>query len=493
MSNANELGIGTLISAIKKSWFKMMLLSLLCAAGTFSLLSSMAPRYVSEARVLVSPIGSYQNPVAGRNQETTLVDKASIFSQIQVIQSRDILAKVINDAGILNDPEFQKSIKAKTSGFLTKLTSPGLKNYDDMSDEVKREFAIDILSNDLQVVPLAESRVIGIRYHSSDPKKTEMIANGLAKAYIEWQRSEKVLQNQDDSIRLARLIADFKKEVKSSEAAVAKYRAQKGIFKSSSSNVTLDRQQLTELNSRIIAARERRADSEIKAKLIREMLERDGEVANATETMRSQQIQRLFEQKSRVQRSIAELGATLLPSHPRIIQIRSELRGINLQIRTEMRRIVRTMENDAKIARARENSLVKSLNDLKNQSTQTDGDEIQLRALEREARTNRDLLNTYLARFRDAQARKDSAIAPAYATIVSKAHLPSLPYFPNPLPYSLLIFFAVFLICMAFVVLRAVLMETEEQGGEHSSNGRKEGSLSNKNDAEESSLSESED
>ncbi len=491
MSNTNELSIGSLIGAIKDSWMKMVLLSLLCAIGTFFLTSSMKPRYVSEARVLVAPVGSYQNPVAGRNQETTLVDKASIFSQIQVIQSRDILSKVIDEYGFLKNEEFLESIKSKTSGFISKLKNPGLPKYEEMSEEVKRQFAIDMISGDIQVVPLAESRVIGIRYHSTDPKETEAIANGLAKAYIEWQRSEKVLQSQDDTIRLARLIDDLKKEVKASEAAVAKYRAQKGIFKSSSSNVTLDRQQLTELNSRIIAARERRADSEIRAKLIREMLERDGEVANATETMRSQQIQRLFEQRSRIQRSLAELGATLLPSHPRLIQVRSELRGVNFQIRSEMRRIVRTMENDAKIARAREQSLIKSLNDLKNQSTQTDGDEIQLRALEREARTNRDLLNTYLARFRDAEARKDSAVAPAYATIVSKAHIPSLPYFPNPLTYSLLIFVAMFLVSMALVILRAVITEAEDAETSEREE-RKEGTLGKETERKETEGKEAE-
>ncbi|GJM01263.1 MAG: hypothetical protein DHS20C07_29420 [Methyloligella sp.] len=483
MSNANELSISSLFDAIKKSWMKMVLLSLLCALGTFFLANSMAPRYVSEARVLVAPVASYQNPVAGRNPETTLVDKASIFSQIQVIQSRDILAKVVDEYGFLKNEDFLESLKSKTSGILSMIKNPGLPKYEDMSDAVKREFAIDMISLDIQVVPLAESRVIGIRYHSSDAKETEAIANGLAKAYIEWQRSEKVLQSQDDSIRLARLIDDFKKEVKASEAAVAEYRAKKGIFKSSSSNVTLDRQQLTELNSRIIAARERRADSEIRAKLVREMLERDGEVANATETTRSPQIQRLFEQRGRIQRSLAELGATLLSSHPRLIQVRSELRGVNFQIRTEMRRIVRTMENDAKIARAREQSLVKSLNDLKNQSTQTDGDEIQLRALEREARTNRDLLNTYLARFRDAQARKDSAIAPAYATIVSKAHVPSLPYFPRPLSFSLLIFAAMFLVSMALVILRAVISEGEDDETSEQEQ-RKEGTLGKEADAE---------
>lgn len=457
-SQVNEISVSSLFTAIKRSWLKLLLISLMIAIAAFFLLSSLSPRFMSEARVLVAPTATFQNPVAGRNPEAAVVDQASILSQIQVLLSRDIIGQVVDNYGLMDDVKFQKMVAAKAGNSISNILSHGWSpSFDTLSDETKRELGIDIIASNLQVVPLSESRVIGIRYHSADQIRTAGIANSLAKSYIEWQRSEKVLQNQDDSIRLSRLIADLKTEVEKSEAAVADYRAKKGIFKSSSTDVTLDRQQLTELNSRIIAARERRAETEIRAKLIREMLVQDGEVANTTETSRSQLLQRLFEQKNRTKRSMSELSATLLPSHPRIKQLNSELYGINQQIRAEMLRFVKSLENDAKIARAREESLVQSLDALKNQSTQTDGDEIQLRALEREARTNRDLLNSYLARFRDAKARKDSAIAPAYATIVSKAHVPSFPYFPQVIPMTLMAFFVTLLAGLGYVIIRAVL------------------------------------
>lgn len=461
MSDTYEVGVGGLVSAIKKSWIKLFIISLILAIVAFFVLSQMEPRYVSEARVLISPIASYQNPAAGRSQEPRVnIDKAAILGQIQVMQSRDIVAKVIDDFGLMNDEKFQKRVSGANSGLLPFGLS---QSYEDYSSEIRRELTIDIILEDLQVVSLAQSRVVGVRFHSSDPIRASGVANSIATEYINWQRSEKVLQNHDDSIRLARLISDLKKELSRSEADVAAYRAKKGIFKSSRTDVTLDRQQLTELNGRIISARERRAEMEIKAELIAEMLERDGEVAAAPDNMRSQLIQRLFEQKTRIKRTISELSATLLISHPRIQQLRSELRGMNQQIRDEMRRIVQSAENDAKIARARELSLQKSLDELKHQSTRLDGDEIQLRALEREAKTNRDLLSTYLARFRDAKARKDSAIAPAFASIVSKAHVPTKPYFPKVLPVTMLVFVASFLVGLGFVIIWAVLQG--EQNG----------------------------
>ncbi len=299
--------------------------------------------------------------------------------------------------------------------------------------------------------------MLGIQYYSTDGELASKIANSFANVYIEWQRSESLLQNKDDTIRLESLIEDLKKEVKASEAAVSDYRAKKGLYESSDKDVTLGRQQLTQLNSRIIAARELRAESEIRAKLIREMLNNTGDIVGTLDATRSQSTQRLFEQKNVVKGTIAELSATLRPSHPRIQQLRAQLRDIDRQIRVEMQRIVLTAENEAKIARAREQSLTKSLNELKNQSARTGGDEIELRALEREARTNRELLNTYLARYRDAEARRDSSIAPAYATIVSRAHIPTKPYFPKILPLSLLAAFATFLLGVAFLILRVIL------------------------------------
>lgn len=459
MSEQYEVSVGGLLTAIKHSWLKLLLISLIIAAITFVILLQVSPRYMSEARVLVSPTATFQNPASDRTGNPIQnIDQATILSQIQVIQSRDIIGGVIDNLKLMDDEAFQAYVASQTNSYLLSILPFGLgSRYQDIPRDIQVELTIDVITANIQVASLTESRVIGLRYHSNDPNRASVIANSLASSYIEWQRSETVQQNQDDSIRLARLINDLKNEVEKSEAAVADYRAKKGIYQTSQNDVTLSRQQLTELNSRIIAARERRAESEIRAKLIRDMLKRDGEVSNAPETMRSPLLQRLSEQKTRVKRSMSELNATLLPSHPRIQQLRSELRGLNDQIRQEMLRIVSSMENDAIIARAREKSLLKSLNDLKNLSVQTDGDEIQLRALEREARTNRELLNTYLARYRDANARKDSAIAPAYATIISKAHIPSAPYFPKRGPMALLAFLASFLIGLAIVSVMAVL------------------------------------
>jgi Mrp family chromosome partitioning ATPase len=83
--------------------------------------------------------------------------------------------------------------------------------------------------------------------------------------------------------------------------------------------------------------------------------------------------------------------------------------------------------------------------------------EIKLRALEREAKAQRDLLESYLARYRDASARHDMGAVPAQATIVSRAHASILPSFPKRGPISLLVAVATALLALAYVLARELI------------------------------------
>ena len=84
------------------------------------------------------------------------------------------------------------------------------------------------------------------------------------------------------------------------------------------------------------------------------------------------------------------------------------------------------------------------------------GAEIKLRALEGEAKAERDLLESYLARYRDASARHAMGAVPAQAAIVSRAHVSMLPSFPQRGPISLLVAVATVLLSLAYLLPRAL-------------------------------------
>ena len=84
------------------------------------------------------------------------------------------------------------------------------------------------------------------------------------------------------------------------------------------------------------------------------------------------------------------------------------------------------------------------------------GAEIKLRALEGEVQAERDLLESYLARYRDASARHAMGAVPAQAAIVSRAHVAMLPSFPQRGLISLLVAVATVLLSLAYLLPRAL-------------------------------------
>ena len=82
---------------------------------------------------------------------------------------------------------------------------------------------------------------------------------------------------------------------------------------------------------------------------------------------------------------------------------------------------------------------------------------MQLRALEREAKTERDLLESYLAKYREATARDNINAAPPEARIISRASPAIKPDYPKKLPTVLIAAFAAFALSAGFTVTGALL------------------------------------
>ena len=124
--------------------------------------------------------------------------------------------------------------------------------------------------------------------------------------------------------------------------------------------------------------------------MIRDQL-RSGQSLESSDVTNSELIRRLSEQRVTLRAQLAEQSSTLLPQHPRIKELRAQIADLDQQIRSEGERLVRSLENDAKVAGARLDSLNATLDQLKKQAASTSEQDVQLRALEREAKSQRDL------------------------------------------------------------------------------------------------------
>src|SRR5207237_10774818 len=125
--------------------------------------------------------------------------------------------------------------------------------------------------------------------------------------------------------------------------------------------------------------------------------------------------------------------------------------------RTEGGRPARALENDAKLAGSRVEGLSASLDQLKRQAASTNEQDVQLRALERDAKSQRDLLESYLAKYREATARDNIGAASADARIISTAIVSTTPAWPKKLPTVLLAALGMLVLSAGFVLTGELL------------------------------------
>ncbi len=210
------------------------------------------------------------------------------------------------------------------------------------------------------------------------------------------------------------------------------------------------------MSTQVSTARAQKADAEARARHIRDAL-RSGQALDSADVANSELIRRLSEQRVTLKAQLAEQSSTLLPQHPRIKEMRAQIADLDQQIRTEGDRMARSLESEAKIAGARLETLSGNLDQVKRQTASTSDQDVHLRALEREAKSERELFESYLAKYRDASARDSIAAAPADARIISTAVVTNVPYFPKKMPIVLIAALGTFCLSTAFVVTGALL------------------------------------
>ncbi|MGN6571292.1 MAG: GumC family protein [Pseudolabrys sp.] len=437
-------------------WRKKALIlgvTLCCAAAAFVIVNSITPRYRSESRLLLeSRENVFLRADADKAQERSTIDEQAVTSQTQVVSSRDLAREVIKKEGLADNPEFDPSAGG-LSPLRAILGAFGIGRSP--TEMTKEERTLEAFYDRLNVSAIDKSRVITVDFSSANPDLAARVANTLAETYLTMQAQAKQSQTRAAGDWLAGEIEKMRKRVADAEAKVEEYRSRTNLFVGAN-NTSLPSQQLSDLNAQIATARGQQADLQSRAKQLRELV-RSGKPIDSSDIANSESMRRLSEQRIALRAQLAEQSTTLLDQHPRIKELKAQVAEVDRQIRTEGERLARQLDNDAKLAGDRLESLIASLNQVKQAASQTNEQDVQLRALEREAKTQRDLLESYLGKYREASARDSINAAPPEARIISRASPALKPAYPKKLPTVLIAAFAGFALSSGFIVTGALL------------------------------------
>src|ERR1700743_1289459 len=455
-TQAGELDFVAIGQALarKRNW--IIVPTVVAAVLSIATVNLITPRYKSEARILIDGRENvFLRPNAERSEDRSALDPEAVTSQVQLLQSRDLARDVIKKNRLAELPEFDPVLRG-FSPLKSLLALIGIGR--DPISLTPEERVLDSYYDRFTAYAVDKSRVVVVEFQSRDPDLAAQVANSIAADYLVLQQGARRDQARSAGQWLAGEIENLRKKVAEAESRVEDFRSKSSLFVGTN-NTTLSNQQLGEVNTQLSNARALKSDAENKARLIREMLQ-TGQPIEASEVLNSELIRRLSEQRVTLRAQLAEQSSTLLDNHPRIKELKAQLADLDRQIRDEASKVSRSLDNDARIAGGRVDSLSANLDQLKKLASSANGQDVQLRALEREAKAQRDLLESYLAKYREAAPRENIEAGPADGRIISRASVSNTPAYPKKRPVVLIATLATLLLSAGAIVTGELLRMT---------------------------------
>ena len=328
------------------------------------------------------------------------VDSTAVDSQVEILKSENIALSVIKDLHLTDEPEFTSS-----GGLVSSLFQllPGTGPREQPSEFQLVRGALGRFQSGLRIRRVGLTYVIEISYQSTDPQRAARIANAVSEAYIVDSLEAKYQASRRAASWLQDRIKELRAQASAAERAVADYKAKNNIV--DAGGRLLNEQQLAEINSALTIARSQKAEAQARYERITAILKNEdvgslfNDIATVADSLQNQVVTKLRSQYLDLAAREADWSARYGSTHLAVVNLRNQMREIRRSINDELKRTAETYKSDFEIAKTREETIQKNLNDSITQSNDTGQAQIVLRELESNAQSYRSLADNFLQLF----------------------------------------------------------------------------------------------
>jgi capsular exopolysaccharide synthesis family protein len=363
-------------------------------------------------------------------------DQAAIQSELDILGSAELAQRVIDKLSLHKNGEFNPDYKF------------AIKDDTNM-DERKIVEVLQAVQAKLTLNKDPLSYTVYLSFDSVDPNRARNIANAFVQEYLNYQIEMVESANREAHSWLSRRVDELRENVRISERAVQTFSRAHNLIELG--GMTLDNRQMSELNSRLVEARSELAQSAARLTQAKKLLQSKNGIESVPEVLDSYLIGRLREQEADLVREKSELSGHFGENHPTMQRISGELRDLQAKIDSEVRKIVKGLENELEIATARVDSLEQDIAAMHQNLGESTRQEIELAELKREAQANREIYESFLGSLKESNEALN--LEQTNAKIIAKAQLPLDPFKPNK-PLIMVLFF----LCGGFIGTSIALM-----------------------------------
>src|SRR6516225_2348350 len=411
-----------------------VLLLILAVVAVF--LFTTPPRYTAQAKLIID-----SRKVQLFQQQSVLgeipVESATVESQIEILKSENIALSVIKDLHLIEDPEFVEStggIIGTAMGLIPNFFAPP--NGSKSEAELTRR-ALGVFQGQLTATRAGQTYVINVGFVSLDPTRAAQVANAVADAYIVDQLEAKYETTRRAAAWLQDRLQELRGQASTAERAVVDYKTKNNIVDTGGGGRLMNEQQLAELNTALVQARAQTTEQKARLNRIDEIIreEESGEkLATApavADVLQNAVITPLRQRYLDYAAREADYSNRYGRNHLAVVNLRNQMREIRKSILDELKRIAETYKSDYEIAKARSDSIRRSLDQIVAESQTTNQAQIVLRQLESTAKSYRSLYDNFLQRYMESVQQQSFPITEA--RLITRASSPPGPSSPRTL------------------------------------------------------------
>lgn len=393
--------------------------------------ASATPQYIAEGQLLIDAQQARTLDFAEGGGAT--VDAGMIDSQVEILKSERIIKAVIKEMKLV------EATKARLAAQQAKDKSPGILKtifplwfqQAPLSDfEIERR-VIGAFKGSMKIQRVGSSFVITLNYKSPNAQQAADIVNQQAESYIVDQLESKYQATRRASIWLQDRIAELREQALAADRAVQDFKAKNDIVNTGRGLVS--DQQLSEVNTQLVQARAQVAEAQARYERVQNIIKQGTALGASDEAvsdvLSNPIITRLRGQYLDAVKREAEWTKRYGEDHVAVVNLRSEISGLQRAIFNELTRIAESYKSDLQIAKAREDSLNQSLDQLVSENKLSAQKQVELRELESTAQSYRALYDSFLQRFMQATQRLSFPMTEA--RLITEASRPLAPSEPK--------------------------------------------------------------
>jgi capsular exopolysaccharide synthesis family protein len=280
----------------------------------------------------------------------------------------------------------------------------------------------------LAISPVRNTRLVEIRYTSTDPVFAAGAANAVAAAYIQQNMDFKASTSDEATNFLRDRLEEQRKAVEASERALAEFKSKNGAVAIADGSSSISVQRLTDLNAALIKAKTERIGKESLFNQLKSM-QAAGTIDTFPAVLANEYIQGLKTNLGQLQREHAQLSERYGENHPKLADSRTALQTATAKLNSEIAKVVQGVNSEYQAALAQEQSLQGALNAQRSEALGQNQLSVTYSVLQREADSNRQIYESLLQ-----QAKQAGISGERRATnvrVVDPAEVPMAPFSPN--------------------------------------------------------------